>query len=104
MENPVKWMKTLTFCRKNGLVMQNHGLGIHRDKIWADNNNLKYPKIPHNLFGWSAQSAKIFGILEKKTAHWVSLVHGCSDGLTSEMWAPFFFWPVFPRPILQLDV
>ena len=33
------------FWRKNGLVMQHHGLGIHSGKIWADSMNYqKYPK------------------------------------------------------------
>ena len=32
-ETPAKCMKTLAFCRKNGLVMQNHGLGITVPKI-----------------------------------------------------------------------
>ena len=64
IENPVKFMKILSFCRKNGWVMQNHGLRIHIDKICAYSTTYqKYPKIPHNLFWWSAQSAKIF---EKK--------------------------------------
>ena len=36
IENPVKYMKILAFCWKNGWVLQNHGLGIHSDKIWAD--------------------------------------------------------------------
>ena len=35
IENPLKCMKILDFCRKSGLVMQNHVLGIHGDKIWA---------------------------------------------------------------------
>ena len=33
LENPVKCMKTLAFCRKNGLVMQNHELGVHMTKF-----------------------------------------------------------------------
>jgi hypothetical protein len=36
-----------------------------------------YPKIPHNLFGRSAQSAKIFGIFEKK----LSVVRGLGHNL-----------------------
>ena len=64
-------MKIIAFCRKNGLVMQNQGLGIHSDKIWADSstkNTLKYriPKILYNLLGQSAQLAKIYWIFEKK--------------------------------------
>ena len=35
-ENPLKCMKILGFCRQNGWVMQNHGIGKHSDKIWAD--------------------------------------------------------------------
>ena len=33
ISNSVKYMKILAFCRKNGLLMQNHGLGIHSVKI-----------------------------------------------------------------------
>ena len=28
-------MKILAFCKRNVWVMQNHGLEIHIDKIWA---------------------------------------------------------------------
>ena len=59
-------MKILAFCRDNVWVMKKYRLGIHGDKIWADKYYPKYPKIPHNLFGRSAQSAKIFWIFEKK--------------------------------------
>ena len=73
-------MKTsLALCRKNGLVMQNQWLGIHRVKILyililvflTQRQNLsrvlqKYHKIPHDFFDRSAQSAKIFGIFRNK--------------------------------------
>ena len=36
IENPVKCMKILAFCKKSGRVIQNHSLGIHSDKIVAD--------------------------------------------------------------------
>ena len=56
-----KLYEHFSFFRKN------HGLGIHSDKTWADTstkNTLKYitTRPNHNLFGRSAQSAKIFGI------------------------------------------
>ena len=58
-------MKTFALCRKNGLVMQNHELGIHTNKIWADSttkNTLKYLETySADLSKW----AKIFGILKK---------------------------------------
>ena len=62
-------MKTLAFCRKNGLLMQNHGLAIHSDKFEQICSITKYlyPKIPQNLFTRSAQSAKIFEIFKKKS-------------------------------------
>ena len=41
-------------------------LEINSDTILADSLYYqKYPKIPHNLFGQSAQLAIIFGILKK---------------------------------------
>ena len=61
------------YCRKNGLVMQNYKLGIHRDKIWADSttkNTLKYLK------SYSADlpnQPKYIGYF-KKCSHWVSVV------------------------------
>ena len=54
--------------------MQNHRLGIHSDKIWADLTTHNILKIPHNLFGRSAQFTKIFGIFEKKNCFGVSIV------------------------------
>ena len=50
--------------------MESHESGIHSDKIVGDISYYypKYRKIPHNLFGRSAQLAKIFGIFEKKNS------------------------------------
>ena len=56
-------MKTLAFCRKNGLLMENQGLGIH---MVTKFQQIVLQKIPQNLFGSSAQSVKIFGIFEKR--------------------------------------
>ena len=42
-------------------ILQKKWLGIHSDNITK-----KFPKIPHDLFGQSAQSDKIFGIFKKK--------------------------------------
>ena len=56
----------LAFCGKKGWVLQNHELGIHSDKLWADSdtkNTLEY------LTTDSAppdQIAEIFVILKKK--------------------------------------
>ena len=41
IENPVKCMKTLAFCQKNGFVMQNHGLGINSVKSPIGQNMLE---------------------------------------------------------------
>ena len=60
-------MKILAFCKKRGLVMQNYGLELHRDKIWVDSttkNTLEY--LTKKLFVWSALLAKIFGIFNNK--------------------------------------
>ena len=46
--------------------MQDHGLGTQSEKFEQIILYPKYPKIPHNLFCRSAQSAKIFGIFENK--------------------------------------
>ena len=43
IENLVKCMKIIAFCRKHGWAMQNHGLGINRNKIWADSSTTKIP-------------------------------------------------------------
>ena len=55
----------LSLFQKNWFI--NHGLGIHSNKILADSSNtkntLKY--IPYNLFCWSAEWAKIFGLFKK---------------------------------------
>ena len=59
-------MKTLAFCRKNGLLMENQGLGIHMVTKFQQIVLQKIPKIPQNLFGSSAQSVKIFGMFEKR--------------------------------------
>ena len=70
-KNPVKCMKTLAFCKKNGWVMQNHQLGIQSDKIWENSttqNTLKY------LTTYCADPPnwpKYLGHLKKKT----SVVH-----------------------------
>ena len=76
IENPVKCIKTLTFCRKNGLVMQNYGLGIHSDKIWAYSMyNQKIPLKTTKLIWPICQLAKIFGIFKYlKKNHLVSVV------------------------------
>ena len=50
-------MKTSDFCRKNGLVMQNHGLGIHSDKSPIGQNMLEI----------------------KRKTHWRSVVRGNTD-------------------------
>ena len=51
--------------------MQNHGLGTV-----TTFEQIVLPKtpLPHNLFGGLSQSAKIFGIFNKKP-HLVSVVH-----------------------------
>ena len=41
IENPVKWMKFLAICWKNGFVTQNRELRIHNDKIWAESTTKK---------------------------------------------------------------
>ena len=44
----------------------------------------KYPKLPCNLFGQSAQSAKILGCL-KNSSHWVSVVRAQAQTQTSAL-------------------
>ena len=48
IENPVKYIRILGFCKKHGLVMQNQRLGTHIDKISADSTIKNIPKVPHN--------------------------------------------------------
>ena len=64
----LNFLKILVFCRNDGLLMENYGLGTHSDKMCADKYfNWKYvPQIPHNLFGPSAQIDQLFGIFLKK--------------------------------------
>ena len=35
---PLKCLKSLAFCRNNGWLMENHGLGTHNDKLCADSS------------------------------------------------------------------
>ena len=48
IENPVKYIRILGFCKKHGLVIQNQRPGTHSDKISADSTIKNIPKVPHN--------------------------------------------------------
>ena len=49
----------------------NQELGINSDKIWADSTIKNI-----NINSRSAQLDKIFGMFEKKSSHWASVVRG----------------------------
>ena len=88
MENPVKCMKILAFSRKKGL---NDAKSWTRDTRWQNLSRWyyqKYPKMSHNIFGQSAQSAKTFMIFLKKLALGVR--------------SPWLTWLLTSLPILQL--
>ena len=56
---------------ENLSLLQSNAKSQTRDTQWQTLSRHcypKYPKIPHNLFGWSAQSDKIFGLLIWKKA------------------------------------
>ena len=64
IENSVKAMKTISLYIKNGLVLQNDGLGIHSDKIWeasTTKNTLKYlKKFSPDLTNWPKYLRYVF--------------------------------------------
>ena len=61
---PLNFLKILVFCRNDGLLVENYGLGTHSDKIYADKYfNWKYLKYPTIYWAHLSKSAKIASTL-----------------------------------------
>ena len=59
---PLHFLKILVFCRNDGLLMDNYGLGTHSDKMCADKYfNWKYLKYPSIYSAHLPKSANCLG-------------------------------------------
>jgi hypothetical protein len=63
----------LSFCRNNGLLIENHGLWTQNEKMWADSSTAN---TPNSLPYPSAQISQLFWIdIFEKSFHHMSIVH-----------------------------
>ena len=92
-EIPLKCLKILVFCRNNGWLMKNHGLGMHNDKIFSTH-------LP-NLANYLGYFWKISIVYEIRYDFWY-VVHSWQLGLESLNTNHSPLWSKLPRQLTPL--
>ena len=74
IESSVKCTEILSFCQKDGRVMQNHELRIHSDKMYAKSITGNTPNTPQFIQPICPNWSIIWDIFENSPHH-MSIVH-----------------------------
>ena len=80
---PLKFLESLGFfCRNDGWLIENHGLGLARDTQWqfcSESSTGNTPNTPQ--FIWPiCPNRPIFGVIFEKSSHHMSIVHDTRRG------------------------
>ena len=77
--------ENLSFLNRNGWVLQNHRLGIHSNKIWADSTTQNTLEYLTTCLADLSNRPKYLGYL-KTSSHWVSIVRLISKWFQRTIW------------------